>query len=128
MIDYQAPRIETKKAGGGEAGPAREALAAPADRAVLPAGNPGDVPMWRWVAGFGVALVADGLSLLAGTFGAFAPPVQVFIDLCTMAALFLLLGFRIAFLPAFAAELFPGLSAFPCWTLAVAAVASGLRR
>jgi hypothetical protein len=53
----------------------------------------------------------------------FVPPVQWAVDLATALLLFMFLGWQWALLPGFVAEAIPGVTAFPVWTLVVAAVA-----
>ncbi len=75
---------------------------------------------WAWV----VAIVADAIQLGAFPFfaeGALSPPEDV-LDVVVGAVLCKMLGWHWAFLPAFAAELIPGVDLFPTWTAAVAYV------
>ncbi|MCE9596144.1 MAG: hypothetical protein K8S98_18295 [Planctomycetes bacterium] len=68
---------------------------------------------------FAVAIAAD--TLFAWT--EFMPVVGWLVDFGVALALFVLLGFRWALLPALVVELIPGLALFPTWTLAVTSLA-----
>jgi hypothetical protein len=75
---------------------------------------------WPWL----IAIVADAVQLGAFPFfaeGALSPPDDV-LDVVVGAVLCKMLGWHWAFLPAFAAELVPGVDLFPTWTAAVAYV------
>jgi hypothetical protein len=81
-------------------------------------------PRWRFRAALILAMAADALQILvlplfAG--GALSPADDV-LDLLVAAVLVHLLGWHWEFLPAFAAELVPGVDLVPCWSLAVASV------
>ena len=71
-----------------------------------------------------LAIVADALQIVVFPLfveGALSPADDV-LDLAVAAVLVRLLGWHWEFLPAFAAELVPGLDLVPFWTLAVANV------
>jgi len=71
-----------------------------------------------------LAVGADALQLFVMPLfseGAMSPADDV-LDLVVAAILVRLLGWHWEFLPAFAAELLPGVDLVPCWTLAVANV------
>ena len=81
-------------------------------------------PRWRFRAALILAMAADALQifvlpLFAG--GAFSPAEDV-LDVVVAAVLIQLLGWHWEFLPAFAAELVPGVDLVPFWSLAVASV------
>jgi hypothetical protein len=77
-----------------------------------------------WLA-CGVALAADTIQLLLGPLGwAF---VDEAIDIITMVALTLILGFHMLFLPTFVVEFLPVADMLPTWT-ACTFVVIGLRR
>src|ERR671931_423370 len=81
-------------------------------------------PGSRFRAGLLLALVADGLQLFVFPLfaeGALSPADDV-LDVVVAAVLVRLLGWHWEFLPAFAAELVPGVDLVPFWTLAVANV------
>jgi hypothetical protein len=71
-----------------------------------------------------LAVVADALQILV--FPLFAEgalsPADDLLDLVVAAVLVHLVGWHWEFLPAFAAELVPGLDLVPFWTMAVASV------
>ena len=74
----------------------------------------------RWRRALLVAVLSDALG-----FGvALVPPAQWLLDAVTSGALFVVLGFRWALLPALAVEAVPGLQLFPAWTLVVVALAA----
>jgi len=75
----------------------------------------------RLVVAFGVAVLADALSILF----LLATPVQWIVDLVTAISLFLILGRNWILLPGLIAEAIPGLYVFPFWVLVVAAIATG---
>src|SRR5919204_5021809 len=78
----------------------------------------------RFRAGLLLALVADALQLFIFPLfaeGALSPADDV-LDVIVAAVLVRLLGWHWEFLPAFAAELVPGVDLVPFWTLAVANV------
>ena len=68
-----------------------------------------------------IAVVVDALQIVV--FPAFFPglvsPLENVLDVVTGIILTLLLGFHVAFLPTFIAELVPFVDLFPSWTLAV---------
>ncbi len=71
-----------------------------------------------------VAIMADALQIVVFPLfieGALSPADDV-LDLAVAAVLVRLLGWHWEFLPAFAAELVPGVDLVPFWTLAVANV------
>jgi hypothetical protein len=78
----------------------------------------------RFQAALLLALVADALQIVV--FPAFAEgalsPADDVLDLAVAALLVRLIGWHWEFLPAFAAELVPGVDLVPFWTLAVANV------
>jgi hypothetical protein len=71
-----------------------------------------------------IALAVDALQIaifpLFGMGG--ANPFVNFLDLATGIVMWRLLGWHVAFLPTFVAELLPFIDLFPSWTLAVAFV------
>ncbi len=74
-----------------------------------------------------LAVAVDGVQIFAVPFffsGA-ASPVNDALDLVAAAAFILLLGWHIAFLPTFLAELVPVLDLVPTWTAAVFFVTRG---
>lgn len=76
---------------------------------------------WRFQAAMILAIGADALQLLVMPMfseGALSPVDDV-LDLALAAILVRLLGWHWEFLPAFAAELVPGVDLIPFWTLAV---------
>jgi hypothetical protein len=78
----------------------------------------------RFRAAMILAMAADALQILvlpAFAEGAFSPADDV-LDIVVAAILVNLLGWHWEFLPAFAAELVPGLDLVPFWTLAVLSV------
>ena len=71
-----------------------------------------------------LAIIADALQIIVLPLfveGALSPADDV-LDLAVAAVLVRLLGWHWEFLPAFAAELVPGVDLVPFWTLAVANV------
>ena len=79
---------------------------------------------WRLQTALVLAIGADALQLFVMPLfseGALSPADDV-LDLVVAAILVRLLGWHWEFLPAFAAELLPGVDLVPCWTLAVANV------
>jgi hypothetical protein len=71
-----------------------------------------------------LAMAADALQLFVFPFfaeGALSPADDI-LDVAVAAALVRLVGWHWEFLPAFAAELVPGVDLVPFWTLAVANV------
>ena len=76
-----------------------------------------------------IALVADAIQIVAfPLFGEGAlSPWNDALDVVVGLVLMRLLGFHVAFLPAFLAELIPAFDLFPTWTLAVAFVTRGRR-
>jgi hypothetical protein len=79
---------------------------------------------WRFRTAMALAVGADALQLFVLPLfseGALSPADDV-LDLGVAALLVRLLGWHWEFLPAFAAELVPGVDLVPFWTLAVANV------
>lgn len=68
-----------------------------------------------------IAVFVDALQIVV--FPAFFPglisPLENVLDVVTGIVLTLLLGFHVAFLPTFIAEIIPFVDLFPSWTLAV---------
>ena len=100
--------------------------------APMPApGAPGMTSTWltpgRRRMAWMIALAVDALQIaifpLLG-FGA-ASPLMNGIDIVTGILLWRLIGWHLAFLPTFVAELLPFVDLFPTWTLAVAFVMRG---
>jgi hypothetical protein len=82
------------------------------------------LPGSRFRAAMTLAIIADALQIVVFPLfveGALSPANDV-LDLAVAAVLVRLLGWHWEFLPAFAAELVPGLDLVPSWTLAVANV------
>lgn len=69
----------------------------------------------------GLAVAVDAVQLFAvpAFFGGAASPLNDALDLMAGSAFVLLLGWHLAFLPTFVAELVPALDLFPTWTTAV---------
>ena len=81
-------------------------------------------PGSRFRAAMMLAITADALQIVVFPLfvqGALSPADDV-LDLAVAAVLVRLLGWHWEFLPAFAAELVPGVDLVPFWTLAVANV------
>ena len=81
-------------------------------------------PGSRFRAAMTLAIIADALQIVVFPLfveGALSPANDV-LDLAVAAVLVRLLGWHWEFLPAFAAELVPGVDLVPFWTLAVANV------
>src|SRR5215470_9013484 len=81
-------------------------------------------PRSRFRAAMILALAADALQIFAVPLfgeGAFSPADDL-LDVLVAAILVHLLGWHWEFLPAFAAELVPGVDLVPFWTLAVISV------
>jgi hypothetical protein len=81
-------------------------------------------PRWSFRIALLLAIAADALQIFVFPYfaeGAFSPADDV-LDIAVAAVLFLLLGWHWEFLPAFAAELIPGVDLVPFWTLSVASV------
>ena len=82
------------------------------------------LPGSRFRAAMTLAIIADALQIVVFPLfveGALSPADDV-LDLAVAAVLVRLLGWHWEFLPAFAAELVPGVDLVPFWTLAVANV------
>lgn len=81
---------------------------------------------WRVGLALAIALAADGVQLLLGPIGwAFADEI---IDIVTMAAMSLLVGFHVLFLPTFVLEFLPLTDMLPTWTGSLVAVVALRRR
>jgi hypothetical protein len=81
-------------------------------------------PRWRFQSAMALAVAADALQIFILPLfseGALSPADDI-LDLAVAATLVRLLGWHWEFLPAFAAELVPGVDLVPFWTLAVANV------
>jgi hypothetical protein len=81
-------------------------------------------PRLRFGTAMVLAIAADALQIFVFPFfaeGALSPADDM-LDVAVAAILFLLLGWHWEFLPAFAAELVPGLDLVPFWTLSVVSV------
>ena len=79
---------------------------------------------WRFRAALILAMAADALQIFVFALfaeGALSPAEDV-LDVVVAATLVQLLGWHWEFLPAFAAELVPGVDLVPFWSLAVASV------
>ncbi len=79
---------------------------------------------WRFRAALILAMAADALQVFVFPMfaeGAFSPAEDA-LDVVVAAVLIQLLGWHWEFLPAFAAELVPGVDLVPFWSLAVASV------
>jgi len=72
-------------------------------------------------------VAADAIQIVAvpAFFGGAASPVNDGLDVAVGIALVLLVGWHVAFLPTFIAELVPLLDIFPTWTTAVFFVTRG---
>ena len=81
-------------------------------------------PRWRFRAALILAMAADALQIFVLPLfaGGALSPVDDVLDVLVAAVLVHLLGWHWEFLPAFAAELVPGVDLVPCWSLAVASV------
>jgi hypothetical protein len=70
----------------------------------------------RWI-----AVIADALQIVV--FPAFLPgilsPLNDVLDVVVAIVMVLLVGWHVAFIPTFAAELIPAVGLFPTWTVAV---------
>ncbi len=78
-------------------------------------------PRLRFGIAMFLAMAADALQIFIFPYfaeGAFSPADDM-LDVAVAAILFLLLGWHWEFLPAFAAELVPGVDLVPFWTLSV---------
>ena len=76
---------------------------------------------WRFQSAMILAMAADALQIIVLPFFAAgaASPADDLLDFAVAAILVRLLGWHWEFLPAFAAELVPGIDLVPCWTFAV---------
>jgi hypothetical protein len=91
------------------------------DRANGPtARRAGHLSNWRLVLAFAVAGISDGIFKWVGEL---VPPIEWGLDLVTALALFAILGWRWAMLPALIMEAIPGVSVLPYWVLVVVTVA-----
>lgn len=77
------------------------------------------------IAAFLIAIMADLVSLVTAFIS--VPGLGPFLDVFTGILLAALLGCQLPLLLAFMGELPPVIRALPCWTLAVTAIALGLR-
>ena len=79
-----------------------------------------------WAARF-VAVAADAIQIFAvpAFLGGAASPVNDALDVAVGIVMVVLLGWHIAFLPTFVAELVPVLGIFPTWTAAALFVTRG---
>jgi hypothetical protein len=84
----------------------------------------------RHLAALAIAVAADAvqIGLLPLFLGGAAAPWDDALDLAVGAALLALLGWHVAFVPAFLSELVPFLDLFPTWTAAVIFVMTRKRR
>jgi len=81
-------------------------------------------PRLRFGTAMALAMAADALQIFVFPYfaeGAFSPADDM-LDVAVGAILFLLLGWHWEFLPAFAAELIPGVDVVPFWTISVVSV------
>ncbi len=74
-----------------------------------------------------LALLADGVQIVLwpAFFAGAVSPIDDVLDVGVSIAMFALLGFHLALLPAFALKLVPGVDLVPTWTLAVWAATRG---
>jgi hypothetical protein len=74
-----------------------------------------------------IALLADGIQIVLwpAFFAGAVSPVDDVLDVGVSVAMFALLGFHPALLPAFALKLLPGIDLAPTWTIAVWAATRG---
>jgi hypothetical protein len=74
-----------------------------------------------------IAVAADAIQIVAvpAFFGGAASPINDALDVAVGIVLVLLVGWHVAFLPTFVAELVPVLNIFPTWTTAVLFVTRG---
>jgi hypothetical protein len=74
-----------------------------------------------------IAVAADAIQIVAvpAFFGGAASPINDGLDVAVGIAMVLLVGWHVAFLPTFIAELVPLLDIFPTWTTAVLFVTRG---
>lgn len=111
----------------------RPVINVPADNLLRPEGSP---PPRRSGPGLSnarlawtIAIAADFVQVIA--LPAFAPglaaPWTIVLDVVVAVAMVRLLGWHVAFLPTFVAELVPFVDLFPSWTLAVLFVTRGRR-
>jgi hypothetical protein len=77
-----------------------------------------------------LALAVDGIQIFAlpAFFAGAASPVEDAVDVAAGVAFVALLGWHVAFLPSFLAELIPMVDIFPTWTAAVLFVTRGHRQ
>ena len=83
--------------------------------------------MGRVWAARAIAVAADAIQIVAvpAFFGGAASPVNDALDVAVGIVLVLLVGWHVAFLPTFIAELVPMLDIFPTWTTAILFVTRG---
>ena len=77
-----------------------------------------NIPIWRFVLAFLIAVVADIVLILAAPF----EPILLSLDIFTALLLCATLGFNWIFVPTLLVEAVPGLEVFPTWTLVVLAL------
>ena len=77
-----------------------------------------------------IAVAADAIQIVAvpAFFGGAASPINDALDVAVGIVLVLLVGWHVAFLPTFIAELVPMLDIFPTWTTAILFVTRGSKR
>jgi hypothetical protein len=73
----------------------------------------------RLAVAFFVAVISDLLSVWVELL----PPLQVALDICTAAILFVVLGWRWPLLIGLVMEAIPGVALFPAWVMVVGAIA-----
>lgn len=75
----------------------------------------------------GLAVLVDGIQIVTvpAFFPGIASPLNDALDVAAGIGFVLLLGWHIAFLPAFITELIPFVDIFPTWTMAVLFVTRG---
>jgi len=75
----------------------------------------------------GLAVLVDGIQIVTvpAFFAGIASPLNDALDVAAGIGFVLLLGWHIAFLPAFITELIPFADIFPTWTMAVLFVTRG---
>lgn len=76
-------------------------------------------PSWKV---FALALIVAGVSDAISFAVSLVMPVQWAVDVATAILLFLILGRRLALLPALIAEAIPGMGIFPVWLLVVLSI------
>ena len=93
--------------------------AKPTEIVVAPALPQAKRHSWKTLA---LALLVAGVSDAISFFVSFITPVQLAVDVATAILLFLILGRRLAILPALVAEAIPGMGIFPIWLLVVLSI------